>query len=77
MIFPFGLVLSLWLYTLPACAQAPQDPLKNFCRRYGHQTAVIDRKLYIDGGWVYANPIEQNPVPTISTHQLSIRTMYD
>ena len=28
------------------------DPLRNFCRRWGHQTAVIDNKLYIDGGLV-------------------------
>lgn len=76
MYLPFGLVLSLWLYTLPTYAQAPQDPLKDFCRRYGHQTAVIDRKLYIDGGWVYANPIEQNPVPTISTYPLGVRTSF-
>jgi hypothetical protein len=47
-------------------AQAPLDPLRNFCWRFGHQTAVIDRKLYIDGGWLYANSIEQNPVPVIS-----------
>ncbi|KAI9802083.1 MAG: hypothetical protein M1833_002004 [Piccolia ochrophora] len=47
-------------------AQAPKDPLKNFCRRYGHQTAVVDRKLYIDGGWLYANPIKQNPQPVIN-----------
>ena len=29
-----------------------QNPLDNFCRRYGHQTTVIDDKLYIDGGFV-------------------------
>lgn len=56
----------LWLLISPAIAQAPQRPLEDFCRRYGHQTAVIDRKLYIDGGWVYANPIPDNPIPTIS-----------
>lgn len=56
----------LWLLISPAIAQAPQHPLDDFCRRYGHQTAVIDRKLYIDGGWVYANPIPDNPIPTIS-----------
>ncbi|KHN96583.1 kelch repeat protein [Metarhizium album ARSEF 1941] len=27
----------------------------NFCRRFGHQTVVIDDKLYIDGGWVNYN----------------------
>jgi hypothetical protein len=28
------------------------DPVKDFCRRYQHQTCVIDSKLYIDGGLV-------------------------
>lgn len=37
-----------------------KDPVKDFCRRFGHQTAVIDRKLYIDGGFVDWNPISQN-----------------
>jgi hypothetical protein len=33
----------------PSSAQTPKD---NFCRRFAHQTTVIDDKLYIDGGWV-------------------------
>jgi hypothetical protein len=37
-----------------------KDPLNDFCRRFGHQTAVIDEKLYIDGGFVDWNPISQN-----------------
>jgi hypothetical protein len=37
-----------------------KDPLKDFCRRFGHQTAVIDRKLYIDGGLIDWNPLAQN-----------------
>ncbi|ERF71595.1 hypothetical protein EPUS_00584 [Endocarpon pusillum Z07020] len=60
----FLLLLSFW--ALRALAQAPADPLKDFCRRYGHQTAIIDRKLYIDGGWLYANPISRNPTPVIN-----------
>ena len=28
------------------------DPLTDFCRRFAHRTAVIDRRLYIDGGYV-------------------------
>ncbi|PBP16800.1 cell wall anchored protein [Diplocarpon rosae] len=38
-----------------------KDPLKDFCRRFGHQTAIIDQKLYIDGGLLNWNPIAQNP----------------
>jgi hypothetical protein len=59
------LLLSI-LFASPSLAQPPENPLKDFCRRYGHQTAVIDRKLYIDGGWLYANPIQLNPKPTMS-----------
>ena len=47
-------------------SQAPQDPVRDFCRRYGHQTAVVDRKLYIDGGYVNANPISQFPDAAMS-----------
>jgi hypothetical protein len=33
-------------------AMAQQNPRDNFWRRFGHQTTVIDDKLYIDGGFV-------------------------
>ncbi|KAF8860177.1 hypothetical protein BDZ45DRAFT_545669, partial [Acephala macrosclerotiorum] len=39
---------------------ALQNPLNNFCRRYGHQTTVIDDKLYIDGGWVNYDTFAQD-----------------
>lgn len=28
------------------------DPLTDFCRRFAHQTTLIDRNIYIDGGLV-------------------------
>jgi len=37
-------------------ALAQFDPLKDFCRRWGHQSAIVDRKLYIDGGLVNYKP---------------------
>ena len=37
-----------------------KDPLNDFCRRFGHQTAVVDQKLFIDGGLIDWNPIAQN-----------------
>jgi hypothetical protein len=64
--YPLNILVISVLFALPTLAQPPADPLKDFCRRYGHQTAVIDRKLYIDGGWLYANPLPLNPIPTIS-----------
>ena len=42
-------------------AQDVKDPINDFCRRFGHQTAIIDSHLYIDGGLVNWNPISQNP----------------
>jgi hypothetical protein len=39
-----------------------QNPLDNFCRRYGHQTTVIDDKLYIDGGWVDYDTFPEDPI---------------
>ncbi|KAF2085940.1 hypothetical protein K490DRAFT_74814 [Saccharata proteae CBS 121410] len=44
-----------------------KDPLNDFCRRWGHQTTVIDRKLYIDGGQVTWNPMSQNPLNYTNT----------
>lgn len=28
------------------------DPVNDYCRRFSHQTALLDRRLYIDGGYV-------------------------
>jgi hypothetical protein len=54
--------------------QVTKDPVNDFCRRWGHQTAVIDRKLYIDGGQVDWNPISQNPLNYTSTwREFSLR----
>ncbi len=48
-----------------------EDPLKDFCRRFGHQTAIVDRKLYIDGGLLNWSPIAANPVNHTSTVAVS------
>ena len=62
------LFLEIYLALLPlVVSQAPQDPILDFCRRYGHQTSLINRKIYIDGGYVNANPISQYPDAVIST----------
>ncbi|RGP63983.1 hypothetical protein FSPOR_8311 [Fusarium sporotrichioides] len=49
------LLLSLVVFDLVA-AKNPRD---NFCRRFAHQTTVIDDKLYIDGGWVNFDDFQQ------------------
>lgn len=46
------LIASWWI----AFSAAQYDPLRDFCRRWGHQTAVVDDRLYIDGGFVNWKP---------------------
>lgn len=58
------LCASVLLLVAPAIGQ--QDPVNNFCRRFGHQTAVVDSKLYIDGGLINWN-INENPSNYSST----------
>jgi hypothetical protein len=43
-------LLLLWFLISTCLGQ--NDPVKNFCRRWGHQSAVVDRRLYIDGGLI-------------------------
>jgi hypothetical protein len=51
----FGLLLLF-----AGLSSQQKDPLNDFCRRFGQQTAVVNSKLYIDGGFVDWNPISQN-----------------
>lgn len=59
-VVPLGLAFSFTFLDF-VLSQAPKDPLRDFCRRFSHQTALINRHLYIDGGYVDANPLAQNP----------------
>lgn len=52
------LLLTLIVAGLITTAYAQKDPVGGFCRRFGHQTTVIDRKLYIDGGFINYSPME-------------------
>ena len=52
-------LLGLWFLFVTLSLQQ-KDPVKDFCRRFAHQSAVINRRLYIDGGFVNWNPISQN-----------------
>ncbi|KAH8429033.1 uncharacterized protein LDX57_006704 [Aspergillus melleus] len=61
MAIPRVLLVSALALLVPVTAQQGKDPLKDFCRRFGHQTAVIDNKLFIDGGFVNYSPLDQNP----------------
>jgi hypothetical protein len=57
-----GRLMLLWMVALLGLVQRTyqqRNPIKDFCRRWGHQTAVVDDKLYIDGGLLTWNPMEQ------------------
>ncbi|KAM5351446.1 hypothetical protein ACJ41O_004169 [Fusarium nematophilum] len=47
-------ILALLAFHVNVAVQQ-RDPISNFCRRWGHQSAVIDDKLYIGGGLVTYN----------------------
>ena len=49
------------LLSLVQLSVQQKDPVNNFCRRFGHQTAVIDKRLYVDGGLIDWNPIPSYP----------------
>jgi len=47
------------------------DPLNDYCRRFAHQTTVIDNRLYIDGGLVnYGSQISSETVNYTNTFLL-------
>lgn len=50
------------LFLVRATVQDRLDPLKDFCRRFGHATTVIDKRLFIDGGLINWNPMSDNPL---------------
>ncbi|KAH7178984.1 uncharacterized protein B0J16DRAFT_402344 [Fusarium flagelliforme] len=54
----------LLLCLLSGSAIAQNDPVKNFCRRWGHQSAVVDGRLYIDGGLINYKDVTNNVTNT-------------
>lgn len=52
--------IILWCYASLSLQQR-RDPISNFCRRWGHQSAIVDEKLYIDGGLVTFSPSDGTP----------------
>ncbi|KAF5529036.1 hypothetical protein FMEXI_14395 [Fusarium mexicanum] len=60
-------LLLLWLHANASFGQ--NDPVKNFCRRWGHQSAVVDRRLYIDGGLInYGGAATNNQTNTFFSY---------
>jgi len=50
-----SIIFAILQLLVLGCA-GQKDPIKNFCRRFGHQTAVLEyqgrQRLYIDGGLI-------------------------
>lgn len=65
-----NILAILCFILLSAVAQQnSKDPIANFCRRYKHQTCIIDSKLYIDGGLVYyGTSVTNESQPESSTY---------
>ena len=63
MIFKSSLLLlitaEIYVILASGLAQDTRDPLEDFCRRFGHATAEVDRKLFINGGQFDSNPISE------------------
>jgi len=53
-------LVALTFMDLARSQGAQDDPIKYFCRRWGHATAQIDSRLYIDGGNVGDVPFKAN-----------------
>ncbi|KAI4954308.1 hypothetical protein J4E91_002020 [Alternaria rosae] len=53
-----GVLVLLSLVTQSSSQQ--DDPVKGFCRRWGHSTAQVDSRLYIDGGMIGQVPFRSN-----------------
>ncbi|KAK2045544.1 hypothetical protein LZ31DRAFT_593837 [Colletotrichum somersetense] len=62
---PAVALVGLSLLSAPTAAQ--QDPVADFCRRFGNQTAVVDNRLFIDGDLVNWNPLSFFPANYTNT----------
>ncbi|KAI0024864.1 hypothetical protein F4780DRAFT_775351 [Xylariomycetidae sp. FL0641] len=60
-------MLPVLVLLLPGASEAQRDPVTDFCRRFGHQTALIDRNIYIDGGLINWNPLSSDPANHTNT----------
>ncbi|KAK3071107.1 hypothetical protein LTR53_009241 [Teratosphaeriaceae sp. CCFEE 6253] len=65
------LLLSSFTPNVVSQTQQVVDPLAQSCRRFGHQTTVIDNRLYIDGGLVdYGDSADATTVNYTNTYLL-------
>ncbi|KAM0334351.1 hypothetical protein ACHAQA_001376 [Verticillium albo-atrum] len=65
--FRSSMTLLLLLFARLSVQQ--RDPVNDFCRRFGHQTTVVDNKLFIDGGILNWSPVADNYTNTWLLYQ--------
>lgn len=54
----------LWwtiIYTSLPLIRGQGSQIADFCRRFDHRATVLNNKLYVDGGYINYNPLDQNP----------------
>lgn len=66
---PCGTLLLVLSYLIQL-SLAQFDPIKDFCRRFGHQSAVVDDKLYVDGGIVNWKPYSETSANISSSYPI-------
>ncbi|KAK1850208.1 cell wall anchored protein [Colletotrichum chrysophilum] len=64
-------ILLLLAWCIIGTSVAQNDPVRDFCRRWGHQSAVVDRKLYIDGGLINYKPFSSSSRNFSSCNKIS------
>lgn len=55
------------LLIMVTVALGQREPTKDLCRRFGHQAAVVDQKLYIDGGQINWRSSTERPRTNFSS----------
>lgn len=54
-------IIAALFFAFTRSSNAQQkDPLKDFCRIHGHATTIVDRELFVDGGYVNWSPITKD-----------------
>lgn len=59
--------ITLLVLSLISFSDGQTDPIKSFCRLFGHSTAIVDREMYIDGGFVNWDPISADSINYTNT----------
>ena len=68
-----SLLTLTFFFTVEMTTQASAAVTDSPCRRFGHQVAILNDTLYVDGGRVYEDQLSDTPDATISTCLIALR----